>query len=302
MDLGLIALLLVAVIALFGALLQTFQPDFISEATSNALSAMTLALLGIFLSVNGVRIALALNAREGFEGLSPVEEWGSLVSQYKIQEVCELYTDVYEKIRAVEKGAPPEEVLSDAQAREKADKIFSDVMTVSPIPCGQVMEAIASKTEAKLLETLLVLPNALLVQVYETVFACRSLLIRSYLQIEDAERRAKEEAENQEEEGFEDPPLCTPEQTQERREAAKQPPVSEEAQRCQLPEEVPKEKQEDLLKNKLNTFQMIFQGYQIQKKVKETVPKILDDCIYWRGRLNAKKQEAEDKSNSYVFR
>lgn len=302
MDQGLVALILVAVIAVGGSLLQTFKPDVISPATSNALSAMTLALVGIVVSVNLLRLGLTLNAREGFQGTSPVDEWASLASEFKIQEVCDLYADIYEKIRVVEKGAPPDEVLSDAQSREKTDKIFSEVMAVSPIPCGKVTEALASKTEVELLETLLVLPDALLVQVYESALACRSLLIRSVNRIEDAERRAKEEQEKREEEGFEDAALCTPQQSEERREAAKKPPVSEEAQRCQLPEEVPKEKQEDLLKSKLNQFRSTFQAYQIQKKVKESLPAILDDCRFWKARLDAKKKEAEDKSNSYVFR
>jgi len=293
MDQGLIALLLVAVIALGGALLQTFKPDFISEATSNALSAMTLALIGIFLSVNGVRLFLALNAREGFEDLKGLEKWKAMTERYQMEEVCSLYTDMYSKIQAVEKGAPPGEVLTDAQARERTDKRFSELMTVPLLSCKSLSDAIAATTEVALVESLSSLKESLLVQIYQTALALRSLLIQSYNQVEDAERTRRE--------GFQDQALCTEDQAKERRAAAK-PRVSEEAQRCRLPEEVPKEKLEETIDSLLQRMEAAFDTYAKATPIKDPLSKVVEDCRYWKGELDKKKNEAEATSNKYKIR
>jgi hypothetical protein len=288
MDLFSLALAFLGVVVVLGALVQTFIPGWISEQTSDSLSALTLAIVGIVISTWGMMLFLQRKNREGFQTQSGLDRWKTFAETQRLEDVCSLYTDLYEKIKAVEKGTPPDTVLTDAQAREKTDQRFASRMSVPPLPCGKVSEALKATTDATLAPVLLQLPTSLGVQSYETAVACRSLLIESYGTYQDAKRRA--------EEGFDD--LCTEDQLQEQKAAESKPPLSDEAKRCKKPDEVPPEQLKATIDERLSTLEQVVAA----STRKDPLGKVIDDCLYYRTELEKEKKKAEDTSNKYQFR
>lgn len=281
MNIGLGFLLIVVVIVVVGSGIQTYYPTLISKELSDSFSAITLAFVGILVSIATLMIFLKLNNREGFEDVDFVTRWKTIASDNKFKEVCDLYTEIYDKILTVEKGAPPEQ-LTDAQAREKTDKRFADLMKVKPIPCKPVMDSLNVTTLNELFEVLPTLPNTICQQSYETALACRSLLIENVNRVDDAQ--------NQRQEAFEDVPICS-EEVAEKRRALKA------AETCRLPEEVPADTKEEAIRKKLEAIES--ECKKVEKK--ETLETILEDCKRFKDELDAKAKEAEDLSNRFNF-
>lgn len=292
MDLSTLALSFLGVVVVLGALVQTFFPSWISEQTSDSLSALTLAIVGIVISTWGMMLFLQRKNREGFQSQTGLDRWKTFAETQRLEDVCSIYTDLYEKIKAVEKGTPPDTVLTDAQAREKADQRFASRMSVSPLSCAKVSEALKATNDVTLTPLLLELPDSLGVQSYETAFACRSLLIESYGAYQDAKRKAEEDKD----EGFED--LCTEDQLQEKEAAESKPPLSQEAKTCKKPDEVPPEQLKAKIDEKLSKMEQVIAA----SNRKDPLGKMIDDCRYYRTELEKEKKKAEDTSNKYQFR
>jgi hypothetical protein len=286
-----IQLQIIAGIAVVGALVETFFPGLISEKLKDDLSVLTIAIIGILLSFLLLMLLLKARIREGFEESELPSKFQSLLTSNQAKEVCALYTEMYDKMVTTEKGAPPEEQKTDAQAREVVDKQFTDQMSVSPVSCSLVDKLEEAKTIDTLYEILPTLPDNLLVQIYETGTACRSLLIANYLRIQDAENKRKE--------GFEDIAVCGDEAAKERKAFLERKPLSQEAQQCMLVEEIPAEKKRQVLEDKLNKLTTTFVLYKQTKKIQDSISKVLEDCNYYKQKLDEKKQEAEATSNRY---
>ena len=292
MELFFISFLGTLILVLLGSILQTTSPDFFSETFQTNASAITLGSLGISTSILLMMILLKARIREGFEEQTFANQWNHFVAETNVSDVCKLYTEMYEKIMIVEKGAPPEPIKSDAQAREATDRQFSAVMTLPPVSCSLFQEVEAKK---KNLDSFFVeiqkVPDTFFAQVVETAIGCRSLLIVQVLKVKEAEREQKE--------GFEDIPLCSDTEIQERKAFKERKPLSKEAQQCVLVEEIPPEKKISVINAKLNTMRRVFQSYRANSKVKDSIQKILDDAMYYKNELDTKKKEAEATSNKY---
>jgi hypothetical protein len=282
---------IIAGIAVVGALVETFFPGLISEKLKNDLSALTIAMLGILFSFLLLMLLLKARIREGFEESELPSKVQSLLTSNQMKDVCALYTDIYEKMVTVEKGAPPEEQKTDAQAREVVDKQFAAQMSVSPLSCSLVDKLEETKTLDSLYELLPTVPDNLLVQNYETATACRSLLIGNYLKIQNAENERKE--------GFQDILVCGDDAAKERKAFLERKPLSQEAQQCMLVEEIPAEKKRQVVEDKLKKLTTTLELYKQSKSIKDSLPKVLDDCKYYKQKLEEKKQEAEATSNRY---
>ena len=286
-----IQLQIIAGIAVVGALVETFFPGLISEKLRDDLSVLTIATLGILLSFLLLMLLLKVRIREGFEETELPSKFQSLLSSNQAKDVCDLYTDMYDKMVTTEKGAPPEEQKTDAQAREVVDKQFRDQMSVNLVSCPLVTKLGEANSLDTLYELLPTLPDNLLVQIYETAAACRSLLIANYLRIQDAENKQKE--------GFEDILVCGDEAAKERKAFLERKPLSQEAQQCMLVEEIPAENKRLVLEDKLNKLTSTFELYKQTKSIKDSISKVLDDCNYYKQKLEEKKKEAEATSNRY---
>lgn len=294
MDFFTLSLAVLGIGVILGALVQTFVPGVMSQQTSDSFSAVTLAIVGIVLSTWGMMLFLQLKNREGFQTQTGLDRWKAFAETQRLEEICSLYTDIYAKMLAVEKGTPPDVVLTDAKAREKTDALVGSRMKGEPLPCAKVADALKAKTDQSLTPLLLDLPDTLGIQAYETALACRSLLIDAYMRYMDAKRKAEEEKEKAE--GFED--LCTSEQLQQQKAAEATPPLSQGAKTCKKPDSVPPEKLKATIEDKIVKMEQMLAF----SERKDPLGKVLDDCLYFKGQLEKEKKEAEDKSNSYKFR
>jgi hypothetical protein len=290
MDSVIVVTKTIAAVAVVGALLETFVPGSITEKLQGDLAAITICLLGILFSYYLLILLLQPRIREGFEEAQTLSRWTTLVTENKVSEVCSLYTEMYERILVVEKGAPPGETKTDAQAREAVDKRFAEKMTVSSVSCS-LFEDVQSK--AQKLDTLFVaiqkVPNDFLVQVYQTANACRALLLDNYNQVIEAENRKIE--------GFQD--LCSGPSEEERRAFLARKPLSDDAQKCLLAEEIPPEKKEQAVLSKLTEIEKTWNAYKLTGK--DPINKVLEDCKFYKTELDKKKQEAEALSNKYSW-
>lgn len=292
MRLFLISFVVVTIVALLGAIVETTIPGFFSKKFKSGASAITLGLLGIACSILLLMVFLKARIREGFEDTSSVNRWNAMVAETKVSDVCKLYTEMYEKIMLVEKGAPPEPVKSDAQAREATDRQFSGVMSLTPVSCSLFQEVDSKKeTLDALFMGLQKLPDNFFAQVVETAKGCRSLLIQQFTQVEEAERKRKE--------GFDDFTVCNEAAAKERKEKKEEKKVSKEATQCVLVEEIPPESKEKAIKKKLDAMETALKQYRQSSTVKDSLQKILDDAMYYKNELDKKKKEAEQMSNKY---
>jgi hypothetical protein len=287
------SLKVVAGIAVVGAILETFVPGLISKQVQGNLSALTIGFLGIAFSCLFLMIFLKLRIREGFEDPSYITRWKTMVDTNKVKEVCDLYTEMYEKILSVEKGAPPDNVKTDAQAREATDAKFKGVMTYTAINCKEV-EEIQSKVNSAdgFYLAIQKAPDIFFAQVYDTALGCRSLLIQNLLEKQQADQRRKE--------AFQD--LCSDTAAEERREFKNRKPLSEEAQKCYLVEEIPPEKKANAIFLKLDRMDTALSNLKKMKNTEESVSKILDDCAYYKKELEKEAKEAQETSNKYNFK
>lgn len=283
---------IIAGIAVVGAIVETFVPGLITEKLKSDFSAITISLIGILFSYLLLMILLKARIREGFEDTRYETQWKSMVDDNKIKEVCAFYTELYEKMYVVEKGAPPAETKTDAQAREAVAASFAKEMTQSPINCKD-FEEVNSKVNSVdgFYLAIQKLSPSFLAEVYDTANACRRLLIANYLKLKDTERQRKE--------GFEDKPLCTDAVEKERRDYLQRKPLSADAQKCLLVEEIPPEKKLNYIYLRLDQMQTQFDQYKQQQNVKDSITKVLDDCQYYKQEMEKMKQEAESTSNQY---
>jgi hypothetical protein len=286
-----IQLQIIAGIAVVGAIVETFFPGLISEKLKDDLSVLTIAILGILLSFLLLMLLLKVRIREGFEDNELSSKVQSLLSSNQVKEVCALYTEMYDKMINVEKGAPPEQQKTDAQAREVVDKQFAEQMSEKPLSCSQIDKLEEANHLDALYELLPSIPDTLLVRTYETAVACRRLLILTYLKLQEAERERKE--------GFEDIVVCSEEAAQERKAFNERKPLSQEAQQCMLVEEIPADKKRQVVDDKLTKIVSTFELYKQRKDFKDSLSKVLEDCKYYKDKLDEKKKEAEATSNRY---
>lgn len=281
-----IPLQIVAVLAVGGALVETFLPGFISNQFQSNLSSITIASIGILLSFSFLMWFLKLRVREGFEDTEAMTNWKQLVNYYKLDEICELFPDIYSKILTVQKGIPPSTV-TDAQAREKTDQLFLKEMKTKLFSCTKFQAIQDATTINPFFEAVHAVDNDFFVQAYETLLACRILLIRQYNEVQVAKSRRKEGFQNEDN-------LCEPEVEEERRKMLKEKYLEAQKYTCKLPEELPTGKKEEFLKKKLATMAAMLEQARKQRKDTESISKILEDCRYYMAELEKDKKAAEN--------
>jgi hypothetical protein len=279
---------IVAGMTIVGAVVETFFPGALSETVQINLKSLTIAVIGILFSFLLLFVLLSARIREGFEDTQFQTKWDDLVESTRVEEVCIVYTDLYDKILVVEKGAPGTEQKTDAQAREATDKRFADVMRLKPVSCTLLKELQEAKGNlSSFFSVITKAPDSFFPQVYDTANGCLRLLIDQYNQVQGAEQRKKE--------AFQD--LCNEDQAKERREYLKQINPNEDFKKCLLPEEIPEDKKKSVVQYKLDILESNWNEYK--KTIKEPISKILEDCKYYKEQLEKKKKEAEELSNKY---
>ena len=284
-----------------GALLQTFKvfPTFFDTYFDWTASKMTISLIllavSFFVLMGLLQLLIRSNrggfGNEGFETPKVMDQWKQLSETYKLSDICALKARIEEKVFAVEKGAPPNQ-STDAQARERVDKLFSEKTSSGPLNCSLLKPV----DEAKDIDTFFVeiqkLPDTVLIQAHETAERMYSLLQKQSGDLTNA--LDKKDAVGKEE-GFVDPSvgICSPEIVEERRKFLRQKKLDEQAQRCLLPEEVPLESKEDVAAAKLKKFQDTYDAYIRMSPGKALINTLLTDSLEIEKKLDETKQKAE---------
>lgn len=288
-----VPLQIVAVVAVVGALVETYMPGIITDRFKQDASSITIGLIGIVFSTLFLMVFLKGIVREGFQDTEAMTNWKQLVNFYKLQELCKMFPDIYQKILTVQKGAPPS-VVTDAQARESTDKLFKNEMRSDFFSCSKFEAVQKAQNINTFFSALYDLDNDFFIQAYETAIACRRLLIRQYNDVKAAQQQQKE--------GFQgDDALCEKDVGEERRKMIRDKYLEAQKYLCKLPEEFPTEKKEEFAKKKLATLAAMLESHKQKNNERDTMNDILNDCTYYMEQLEKEKKKAEDTSNKYDF-
>lgn len=305
---GTILYCILLVLLVIGAFMELSNPTFVNPEFKYIFIKITLGILAIFLSFYLLIFFLSFRNREGFEDKDVFQNTKAILEDNKLEQICKVYDDVYKNIFKVEKGIPPES-FTDEQAREKTLNIIKKEMIQGPISCPKVQklkEAVNAKDIDALFTVTQELPNSFLVEAFETAKGCRALLKKNVDEIQVTLAGAKDGTipnENLDKmevsvtgnEGFIDPSVgvCSPEITEERRKFLREKKLSEKAQSCLLPEEVPLDKKDSYIQTKLDKINATFKEYLKTETSKETIQAILDDCAYYKKELDKIKKQGE---------
>lgn len=282
MDFGSTSVLTVLGIILLGAGIQTIKlfPTFFDKLFDETASKVTVAVVLLAVSTGILILFLQLRNREGFTDVKDIPkamtEWKKMTDDYSISAVCSIKKQIEDKLIPVEKETNK---LTDAQARERVAKLFS-------LDCELLEPVNKAKDIDTFFTTVQLLPNTLLVEVYETAEKAAQLLEKQYNDIQSA---------MQKKEGFIDPSvgICSPEVTEQRRKFLREKKLDEAAQRCLLPEEVPFEKKEDVALGKVKKMQETYDAAMRLTPKKPLLSDLVAKSQDYLKKLNDTKQKAE---------
>lgn len=271
-----------------GALLQTFHllPTILDKDFDSAASKITAAAIFVVISAFFVLFLLKqlLKAnREGFTQETAMDKWKELAAKYEILEVCAIKDRVREKMIEVEKGSG----LTNDQAIEAVDKTFDKGTLTGSLNCATVKKVNEAVDIDNFYVAIQELSDNVLVQTQETIEGIVKLLDDQNKRIDDALKLKNE--------GFIDMSVgvCSPEIVEERRKFLRQKKLTEEAERCLLPEEVPFDNKDIVAKGKIQRFQETYDSYVRTFPQKLTIGELLIKAKDGEDKLNKRKQEAE---------
>lgn len=281
--------LVLLVLLVIGAFMELGNPKFIHPQMKYVVIYLTTGILGLFISFYVLMFLLSYRNREGFENKDIFDEVKTILTENKLEEICKVYDEIYQKIFKVQKGIPPES-FTDEQAREKTAATMKKEMTLGPVSCPKVktlQDAVASKDIDALFTVTQELPNSFLAEAFDTAKGCRAILKKNVDEVKLSVAAIKE--------SFVDVSvgICSPEVTEERRKFLREQKLSEKAQSCLLPEEVPLDKKDGYIQSKLNKIKAAFEEYLKTEQTKETIQSILEDCSMYKKELDKFKQQAE---------
>lgn len=271
-----------------GALLQTFHvfPQFFDTYFDSAAFRSTVAL--ILIAVSFFFVNLFLNGlqrwnREGFENPSPMTKWKETVDLYQIQQICELKSNIEEKMIANEKLVNK---LNDEQAKETVTKELVKGTTSGLLDCTLFKTVNDAKDIDSFFTALQTVPDGFYVQAHETISTLHKLLVQQTKLIEESLAKV---------EGFVSPSvgICSGEVTEQRRKFLREKKLDEEAQRCLLPEEVPLESKETLALKKLEKMQTVFDDYSIKSPTKELISELVEKSKQLQAKIEERGKQAE---------
>lgn len=288
-------ILLGVVIVFLGALLQTSKlfPSFFDSLFDQTASKLTISTILLLISVLILQTflkGLQRWNREGFQDPSSMTKWKELTTTYPIADVCAMKSELEQRLFALEKGTA--DTLTDQQARERVEKIFTANTTNGTVNCQQFETVNKAKDIDTFFTVVQELPNTFLIQVQETAERILSLLEKQKKEVE----KSLSEAKKAKAEGFIDPSvgICSPEITEERRKFLREKKLDEAAQRCLLPEEVPLEKKDDIAMAKVKKLQDTYDAFI--RKGPKTRPLMIDIVTKAKetlGFLKEKQKQAE---------
>ena len=265
-------------LAVIGSAVQVFFPQLLGGKLDEFLTNEAILLMIIFIvtittmfALKGLCMNSSSCAREGFEneGNPVINEWKDIFTNNKLNELCSLRAEIYKKVYALEKGvkADPERGIDgdekpEAIARMNTERTFTDLMPGGNFDCGLLERVSAAADIDSFFVESANLPENYLNRAFELAAACARLCERLLKKVDSAIE--KPTIPDVKFEGFINPnqKVCSPELIEERRKFIREKKLSEDQQACLLPEQVPLQTKEDIVKKRLDTLEAQWDAYQ----------------------------------------
>ena len=251
-------------LVLIGAYLQNTKrfPNYLNEEYDTVLTKITVLVLAIAFVYLLYFLFLKTRNREGFanqQAISPVDRWKTMSQENSLQPLCTLLETMEARMIPVEKGVPPDQ-KTDAQAREAVQREFEKGNIVGVFSCAQFKKVEAAQDLEQFFTVIQEVPDTFLAQAHSTANVALNLLLKQKEKMADASvppptvRVA---------EGFRDvsTKVCSPDIVEQRRKFLREKKLSEEAEQCLLPEEVPADSKESAIAQKLDKIQQTYLEY-----------------------------------------
>jgi len=269
---------IVFALAVIGSAIQVFFPHLLGAKLDEFLRNETILLMIIFIvtlttmfALKGLCMNSSSCAREGFEneGNPVISQWKDIVTKNKLDELCSLQAEIYKKVYALEKGvkADPEHGIEgdekpDSIARMNAEKTFTDLMPGGNFDCGLLQRVSAAADIDSFFVESAALPDNYLNRAFELAAACARQCERLSKKVGAAIE--KPSIPDVKFDGFTNPnqKVCSPELIEQRRKFIREKKLSEDEQACLLPEEVPLETKDEIVKKRLETITAQWDAYQ----------------------------------------
>lgn len=255
---------------------------FQNEEMDIYLTKMTVLLVFLTFSVYGIMWFVKARAREGFVDSDPVSQWKAAIQNPNLDNVCSIYSEIYENQVKTEKGSPPNEITEE-QARERVDADFTKKCSLGVFSCTLYKKVKESKTLDSIYGDLEAVPDSFLAQAYETLTVCKAILTKTIAEIEDSISKIKIE-------GFDSPPICSAEAAKSRQSVIKKSDPSNDPARCILPEEVTPEVKNAAITQKLQKIKDALDKLQAKG---ESFDALYKECMTLKGKLAELKSKAE---------
>jgi len=262
---------------------KVVQYFFMNEEMDIFLTKMTVLIVFLVLSIYGSMFLIrkTTQVREGFAE-SIESQWKTLTQNEDLDNVCTIYSGIYENQVKNEKGAPPNEITEE-QARERVDAEFTKKVTLGVFSCTLYKKLKSNKTLDTIYKDLSTVPDTFLAQAYQTLLVCKSILEKTIKEIEDSLSKVKVE-------GFASPPMCSPEASKQRKDALEKMNPANDPTKCILPEEITPEIKIAAITKKLDAIKTALQAIQGKG---QSFSDLYKECLALKGKLDNLKNKAE---------
>lgn len=279
-------------ILLLLSVLQTYKvaPTIFTKELDVFMTKMTFGL--ILLTVICVFLLPAFfRIREGFATTpDPIEQWKKIVEEEKLTDLCSTIQDVQSKMALLEKGSPPDE-LTDDQARELVKDSFTKNVPSGPFSCVAFKQIQANSDLDNFIVNIQTVPDTYLVQAHETAVYCEKQYIAQLDTVKGSLNVKNAPKVDLPLESFVD--VCTPDIVEQRKKLMRDKKLSEAAEKCLLPEEVPGPTKQEEVSKKIEALQNSFFDYKEKNKITRQIPEIVKSCKKIAAELEAYKNKAQ---------
>jgi len=250
------------------------------------LTKVTVLFLLLVLSGFGIMLfvrSIVRGQQEGFVDSDAVLAWKKTLQNQSLDDVCSLYSEIYESQVKVEMGTPPNEI-SEQQARERVEFAFKTQSPLGIFSCSQYKTMKASTDLDSIYLSIQTVPDTFLAQAYQTMLLCKSLLSKTLKDVQDSLDKVKVE-------GFGLAiPLCSPEAASKRKALLTPVEPSNNPSKCVTVSEIPPEQKNAEILSKLQTIQT---AYMTIKGNGKEFNDLYNECMALKNQLQTLKSKAE---------
>lgn len=251
------------------------------------LTKITILLIFLVISVYGIMFfvrSLVQARNEGFVDSDAVATWKKTLQNQSLDDVCSLYSEIYESQVKIEMGTPPNEI-SEQQARERIDFAFKTQSPLGVFSCSQYKTMKSAIDLDSIYLSIQTVPDTFLAQAYQTMLLCKSLLTKTLKEIQESLDTIKVE-------GFGlAMPLCSPEAAAKRTALLTElvTPAADPS-KCVTVSEIPPEQKNAEILAKLQTIQTVYTSAKGNGKEFNDLYK---ECMALKSQLQTLKSKAE---------